>query len=169
MVEDLLKGLSTPGVEVKIKIVDIVMSSLSTKSAELALKHLHEMPLGAEEAELVPKILSLLELIAYKFVSCHAAVANYFFDRIATLSEFSSEAALSLSNIFALIFRNARPQDKANFVAGVLQALDKIVSVQLLTIVFNELSSHLKEQNDIERTVLRVREVIGELPLLKRE
>lgn len=40
MIEDLLKGLSTPGAEVKAKIIDIVMTSLTAKSAELTLRHL---------------------------------------------------------------------------------------------------------------------------------
>jgi hypothetical protein len=61
MVDDLLKGLTTPGVEVKAKILDIVMSGLTSKTADLALRHLQEIGLtGDEERELVPKVLSLL-------------------------------------------------------------------------------------------------------------
>lgn len=112
MVEDLLKGLSTPGVEVKAKIIDIVMSSLSAKGAELALKHLHEMVVGPEEGELVPKILSLLELITYKFTGCHSGVLQYFFHRLVQLPSFTNESSLSLGNTFTLIFRNGRPQTK---------------------------------------------------------
>ncbi len=33
VIEDLLKGLNTPSVEIKVKIIDIVMSSLTTKSS----------------------------------------------------------------------------------------------------------------------------------------
>jgi vesicle coat complex subunit len=90
MIEDLLKGLSTPGVEVKVKIVDIVMTSLTSKSAELTLKHLEEMKLGVEEVDLVPKILSLLELIAYKFTAAHSSIFHYFFAHIADLEEFTA-------------------------------------------------------------------------------
>jgi coatomer subunit beta len=42
------------------------------------------------------------------------------------------------------------------------------VSAQLLTIVFNALSVHLTHAEDIERALLRAKEVIGELPLLQR-
>jgi hypothetical protein len=48
MVEDLLKGLSTPGVEVKAKILDIVATGLTSKSAELALKHLQHLTLSPQ-------------------------------------------------------------------------------------------------------------------------
>lgn len=149
MVEDLLKGLSTPGVEVKAKIIDIVMTSPSVKSAELALAHLQNMPLLPEEADLVPKILSLLELIAYKFGNSHPALLHYFFQRIAELPEFAGEAVLSLSNTFALVFRTGGAAVRAELVELILSSLGRITSVQLLTILFNQLSLHLKQQRDI--------------------
>lgn len=130
MVDDLLKGLSTPGVEVKAKILDIVMTSLSSKTADLALRHLQEVGLTEEgEKELVPKVLSLLELITYKFVGAHPAVAQYFFQRILPLADFNPESVLSLSNIFALILRNSPQKQKGDFVIGLLSALDSIISV----------------------------------------
>jgi coatomer subunit beta len=165
MIEDLLKGLSTPGVEVKVKIVDIVMTSLTSKSAELTLKHLEEMKLGVEEVDLVPKILSLLELIAYKFTAAHSSIFHYFFAHIADLEEFTAESTLSLCNIFTLIFRNGSKDIKTAFITLILEHLDRIVSVQLLTIVLNELSVHLKQEKDIELTIARLRAVIGALPL----
>lgn len=144
------------------------MTSLSSRSAELALKHLHEMPLSPEEGELVPKILSLLELIAYKFASCHSALLHYFFHRMATLSDFTSESTLSLGNTFTLIFRNSSEATKGELVKLVLEWLDRIVSVQLLTTIFNALSLHLTKPEQIEHTILRIKEVIGELPLVQK-
>lgn len=92
-------------------------------------------------------------------------MAQYFFQRILPLPNFTPEAVLSLSNIFALILRNSPPRQKAEFVGGVLASLDRVISVELLTIIFNALSVYLRDQQDIERTVERAREVIGELPL----
>ena len=40
--EDLLKGLNTPSIEIKIKIIDIVMTGITYKSAELVLKALEK-------------------------------------------------------------------------------------------------------------------------------
>lgn len=128
MVDDLLKGLTTPGVEIKAKILEIVMSGLTSKTADLALRHLQEAGLtGEEERELVPKVLSLLEMIAYKFIPAHPAVSQYFFQRIIIQPNFNPESVLSLSNILALILRNS-PQ-KADFILNLLCNLDKIISV----------------------------------------
>ena len=46
MTEDLLKGLNTPSNEIKIKIIDIVMTGVTSKSAELILKYLEKDPLS---------------------------------------------------------------------------------------------------------------------------
>ena len=40
VIEDLLKGMRTPSTEIKIKIVDIVMTSVSSKSSEMILMYL---------------------------------------------------------------------------------------------------------------------------------
>lgn len=50
----------------------------------------------------------------------------------------------------------------------ILQWLDRIVSVELLTTIFNELSVHLRQPSEIELVIARVKEVIGELPLVQR-
>lgn len=47
--------------------------------------------------------------------------------------------------------------------------LDKIVSIQLLTIALNGISVHLKGKGEAELAITRLREVIGALPLAKQE
>jgi coatomer subunit beta len=42
LIEDLLKGLDTPSIEIKAKIIDIVMTGVSSKSAEMILKYLQK-------------------------------------------------------------------------------------------------------------------------------
>jgi hypothetical protein len=46
VIEDLLKGLDTPSAEIKIKIIDIVMTGVSIHSAEQILRYLHRDPLS---------------------------------------------------------------------------------------------------------------------------
>lgn len=70
VIEDLLKGLNTPSIEIKTKIIDIVMTSLTSKSSSFILKFLEKDPLP-NSLELIAKVLSLLELIAYKYAPVH--------------------------------------------------------------------------------------------------
>lgn len=118
--------------------------------------------------ELVPKVLSLLELISYKFPQVHASINRYFFHQVSTLPEFSPEASLSLGNIFTLIFRKGSQETRSSFVELIMSHLDKIVSIQLLTIALNGMSVHLKEKGEAELAITRLREVIGALPLAKQ-
>lgn len=46
--------------------------------------------------------------------------------------------------------------------------LDKIVSIQLLTIALNGMSVHLKQKGEAELAIARLREVIGALPLVRQ-
>ena len=42
LIEDLLKALNTPSTEIKIKIIDIIMTGVSSKSSETILKYLEK-------------------------------------------------------------------------------------------------------------------------------
>lgn len=76
---------------------------------------------------------------------------------------------MSLSNICKLIFRNALPEIKQEFISMLVSALQIIQSSQLLTIVLNELSQYLNSIAEIENTIEELRKAIGALPLEKKK
>lgn len=103
--EDLLKGLTTPSTEIKVKIIDIVMTSLSSKSSELILKYLEKDTLTNAQEELVSKVLSLLELITYKFETVHPTAISFIKQQILPLQKLNTESVLALTNSLKLISR----------------------------------------------------------------
>lgn len=107
MIEDLLKGLNTPSTEIKIKIIDIVMTSITSKSSEIIIRYLEKDPLRSAQEELVSKILSLLELITYKYSSVHSIVIGFINHQVLGLKTLNTESALSLSNTYKLIFNKS--------------------------------------------------------------
>lgn len=75
--EDLLEGLNTPSSEVKGKIIDIVMSGVSNKSAEMVLKRLTMENFAEEHAELIPKVMTLLEIVTHKCFLAHYSLLQF--------------------------------------------------------------------------------------------
>ena len=53
------------------------MTSVSSKSSEMILKYLEKDLLKQEPEELISKVLSLLELITYKYVSVYPIVVEF--------------------------------------------------------------------------------------------
>lgn len=127
VIEDLLKGLNTPSVEIKTKIIDIVMTSLTTKSSSYILKFLEKDPLS-HNLELIAKVLSLLELITYKFAAVHPEVVAFLNNQILLLPTLNTESVLSLSNTFKLIFQNNYKGLSSDFSSLLIKSLNSISS-----------------------------------------
>jgi hypothetical protein len=82
------------------------MTSVSSKSSEMILKYLEKDPLKEEPEELIAKVLSLLELIAYKYASVHKVVIEFIWRQLLELHQLNTKSVLSLTNTFKLVFKS---------------------------------------------------------------
>lgn len=114
-------------------------------------------------------MLSLLELIAFKYAPIHPAIVSFLKQQVLSLPSLNTESVLSLSNTFKLIFQKNYKDINRDFSILLIQSLDCIKSEQVLTIVLNELGIYLEDREQIEQTIISLQGTIGALPLEKKE
>lgn len=99
-------------------------------------------------------MLSLLELIAFKYALVHPAIVSFLKQQVLSLPSLNTESVLSLSNTFKLIFQKNYKDINRDFSILLIQSLDCIKSEQVLTIVLNELGIYLEDREQIEQAII---------------
>jgi hypothetical protein len=113
----------------------------------------------------VTKILSLLELVSYKFANAHTDVISFIQGHLFSLSHLDPESVLSLSNTFKLIFQKGTAQTKLDFAQMLRTAFPTIASAEVLTILLNSLSIYVQGAGEVAATVEALIQGVGALPL----
>lgn len=90
------------------------------------------------------KVLTLLELITFKYTAVHGLVIEFIKQQILDLHSLSIESVMSLTNTFKLIFRQHSQQTRQLLVKELIERIGSVESAQILTIILNELSIYLQ-------------------------
>jgi len=111
----------------------------------MILKYLEKDPLKNEPEQLVSKVLTLLELITFKYTAVHGLVIDFVRQQLLELHSLSTESVMSLTNTFKMIFKQHKQQTRQLLVKELISSVGSVESAQILTIILNELSIFLEE------------------------
>jgi coatomer subunit beta len=60
LIEDLVKGLNTPSIEIKVKIIEIIMTGITIKTSEMVLRNFEKELTIHEDMEYLSKIIKTI-------------------------------------------------------------------------------------------------------------
>jgi hypothetical protein len=79
----LVKGLDTPSVDIKMKILHIIMTGVTLKTSSYVLKQMeNEINEVKNDKEYLIEVIKILEIIAFKFPFQHEPILKFIIEKV---------------------------------------------------------------------------------------